>query len=819
MDLTPTPQPWSLFGCCRPSTSAAAAAAAAAATTLSDHEEESNEDIPTTLYHQTRKVSFDIPQSIGKNHTQDIKVSDGSIYRETDILAAKADMQTKMAALLMDLEVIKASNAKQVEIMQKELVTTQKEKNSMDAKISEISIERDELLAEKDSMQQRIESLLVEVAHVTSANADEVQSLQTELETAKKIQGNVRDDYEIARLKNELKRSQSTHANTSSVRDNLSQENELLQEKVDMLQISLKEVTAESKLCLGNLQLELELAREQLEDTESNNKKLEDELEGCKGEIEGANANIALLESDLLHSKNLAKSLEGSHAEALLLSEEKSTLATQKEELDQQVASLLVKLDNMKGENESLIAELDKANAATNRVQEHLQAELDKMQKSLDATASRRDQVLAEKNLIQQEMTDTAKVKDELLAEIESLQQSLESLKSKVKDRDNLQKDLEAVAGEKDDLLAEQSNMQNRVEFLESKVSEISATKEAEIATLRKELQEVRSCLFDDTTNWGEPNGEHSAENEHLKHQIETLQSDVSQISVMRDELTAENCTLQEQIKSISAARKEEVEKLHDELKSVKRQLTDELANCQTSLESASAQLNAALAERDELNREMTKRLDEMIEQKQVEVEMAKEIETLTTEVEQANSKYSAAKTELDIAKLTATSNDPFLVQRSQSLLGMTTVENSDAHLLEDIFSVPPAEPVSSDIIVHGFSHQGLTVEFKCNKPDTSNRQVSILVAKFINTTTSTMEGLHLQVAVPKYVKLHMQPPTSTTIMPAGSNAKEVTQTIRVTNTMLGTKDLRLKLNASFSSKGVKVQHVTTSSGFPLGQF
>ena len=93
-------------------------------------------------------------------------------------------MQTKMATLLMDLEVIKASNAKQVEIMQKELVTTQKEKNSMDAKISGISIERDKLLAEKAAMQQRIEYLLIEVANVTSANADEVQSLQTELEAA-----------------------------------------------------------------------------------------------------------------------------------------------------------------------------------------------------------------------------------------------------------------------------------------------------------------------------------------------------------------------------------------------------------------------------------------------------------------------------------------------------------------------------------------------------------------------------------------------------------------------------------------------------------
>jgi AP-1 complex subunit gamma-1 len=132
----------------------------------------------------------------------------------------------------------------------------------------------------------------------------------------------------------------------------------------------------------------------------------------------------------------------------------------------------------------------------------------------------------------------------------------------------------------------------------------------------------------------------------------------------------------------------------------------------------------------------------------------------------------------------------------------------------------PAAAAAPSTTTVQGFSHQGLTVEFECSKPDTWNKQNSLLVAKFINTTDAPLYGLHLQVAVPKYVTMEMKPPTSTTVpVTGGSSTKHVTQTISVTNTMLGTKNLMLKLKASFTSKGTKVEHMATCSGFPAGQY
>jgi AP-1 complex subunit gamma-1 len=70
-----------------------------------------------------------------------------------------------------------------------------------------------------------------------------------------------------------------------------------------------------------------------------------------------------------------------------------------------------------------------------------------------------------------------------------------------------------------------------------------------------------------------------------------------------------------------------------------------------------------------------------------------------------------------------------------------------------------------------------------------------------------------LQAAVPKYLKLEMQPPTSTTI-PASSNGA-VTQEIRVTNSSQGEKNIMLKLKICYSSGGHAVEELAQVSSFP----
>ncbi len=67
--------------------------------------------------------------------------------------------------------------------------------------------------------------------------------------------------------------------------------------------------------------------------------------------------------------------------------------------------------------------------------------------------------------------------------------------------------------------------------------------------------------------------------------------------------------------------------------------------------------------------------------------------------------------------------------------------------------------------------------------------------------------------AVPKYLKLEMFPPTSTTI-PANSNGA-VTQEIKLSNSMQGQKNIMLKLKIGYSQGGVVVDEMAQVSSFP----
>jgi AP-1 complex subunit gamma-1 len=132
----------------------------------------------------------------------------------------------------------------------------------------------------------------------------------------------------------------------------------------------------------------------------------------------------------------------------------------------------------------------------------------------------------------------------------------------------------------------------------------------------------------------------------------------------------------------------------------------------------------------------------------------------------------------------------------------------------QDLFGAPT--PVSNSVRVPGFSHGGLTLEFECLKPEAMAPQKSTLIAHFQNTTPGPLVGMSLQVAVPKYIQMEMEPPSSTTVPPG---SRVVSQKIKVTNNMLGTKNVVLKVKVSFTSAGQKVEHLATCSGFPPGKY
>ncbi|MGK3739149.1 MAG: AP-1 complex subunit gamma-1 [Bacillariaceae sp.] len=123
-------------------------------------------------------------------------------------------------------------------------------------------------------------------------------------------------------------------------------------------------------------------------------------------------------------------------------------------------------------------------------------------------------------------------------------------------------------------------------------------------------------------------------------------------------------------------------------------------------------------------------------------------------------------------------------------------------------------------VIVPAFTIEGLTVEFECTKPEIWNKQNSELIARCKNAAPDALFGFNMQCAVPKYVIMEMEPPSSTTVPVTGmNNSKIVTQKIKVTNTRMGEKKLVLKIKVSFTLQGKKIEHMATCSGFPDGQY
>ena len=77
------------------------------------------------------------------------------------------------------------------------------------------------------------------------------------------------------------------------------------------------------------------------------------------------------------------------------------------------------------------------------------------------------------------------------------------------------------------------------------------------------------------------------------------------------------------------------------------------------------------------------------------------------------------------------------------------------------------------------------------------------ILVRFSNITGSSMDSLVFQAAVPKYLKLEMLPPSSTSL-PANSRGV-VTQEVNVTNSMQGEKPIMLKLKLGYTQLGSTV--------------
>ena len=124
-----------------------------------------------------------------------------------------------------------------------------------------------------------------------------------------------------------------------------------------------------------------------------------------------------------------------------------------------------------------------------------------------------------------------------------------------------------------------------------------------------------------------------------------------------------------------------------------------------------------------------------------------------------------------------------------------------------------PAAPSPAAHAIQAFDKGGLTVFMELSKPNINNNAYTGISFKFRNSTSSPMQNISFQAAVPKYLKLEMHPPNST-VIPANSYG-EVSQDIGVTNSMQGQKSIVLKLKIGYNIDGRAVDEMATVSNFP----
>jgi len=112
------------------------------------------------------------------------------------------------------------------------------------------------------------------------------------------------------------------------------------------------------------------------------------------------------------------------------------------------------------------------------------------------------------------------------------------------------------------------------------------------------------------------------------------------------------------------------------------------------------------------------------------------------------------------------------------------------------------------------WNKNGLLAMFVCSK-EPSNPSVTTIEATFTNSLPGPITGLNFQVAVPKWMKLQMNPANGNTVPP--SNSGSVVQVFKVANSMHGQKAVVLRIKIDMVINGQPVSETGQVDNFPAG--
>lgn len=138
---------------------------------------------------------------------------------------------------------------------------------------------------------------------------------------------------------------------------------------------------------------------------------------------------------------------------------------------------------------------------------------------------------------------------------------------------------------------------------------------------------------------------------------------------------------------------------------------------------------------------------------------------------------------------------------------------------LDDLFGTPaPAMPRASAPQqyppVSAFQKDGISVVFQFSKPDSSQPTLTDAVATISSVGAATVENFSLQVAVPKFLQLKLDPASGTTLQPGGA---PITQAVHLINSMHGQKPIALRLRIGYVIGGQNHVEMAEVAGLPEG--
>ncbi|KAK4263261.1 hypothetical protein QN277_028698 [Acacia crassicarpa] len=133
--------------------------------------------------------------------------------------------------------------------------------------------------------------------------------------------------------------------------------------------------------------------------------------------------------------------------------------------------------------------------------------------------------------------------------------------------------------------------------------------------------------------------------------------------------------------------------------------------------------------------------------------------------------------------------------------------------LLDGLTSSPPTE--NNGLVypsITAFESSSLRVTFNFSK-ETGKPQTTIIQAAFTNLTSNIYTDFIFQAAVPKFLQLHLDPASGHALPASGDGS--ITQTLRVTNTQHGKKNLIMRMRIAYKVNGKDTLEEGQINNFP----